>query len=89
MLPFFLVEKVMKPDWKFPMKALGKCEVAGVEYAPGAEFDARTKHSRDYLVQQRAAVDLLPTPEPAGMAPVSGATPDGARKLVDRKRTAR
>jgi hypothetical protein len=73
----------------YPMKALGKVEVAGVEYVPGAEFDALTIHSRDYLVAHGAAVDLPPTPDLTGMAHVSDATSDGAPKVGKKGRTSR
>ena len=70
---------------KYPMKAVGKVERAGVEFAPGAEFDALTESSRDYLVSQGAAVDLAPTPDIPAVAQESDATSDGSADVVEKE----
>lgn len=54
------IDKEVAIDCKIPMLAIGKCEVAGVEYAPGEPFTVASEHSRQYLISQRAAIDNTP-----------------------------
>jgi len=50
---------------KFPMRAVGKVECDGVEYAAGEDFDAGSQKSRNFLLHHGAAVER-PTPTPTG-----------------------
>lgn len=65
---------------KFPLRALGDINVAGVQYRQGDVFDAINPGDMRYLIQARVAVaaSLVTDEQPAEGVAVADKTPGGA-----------